>query len=68
MAMNTFDILPRQDEPTNGWTIDYSFLRGVQEGAAADYGESVHLEGVEAVLLAAFEALAVYFPNGLVRR
>jgi hypothetical protein len=64
MAMNTFDILPAQPEPTEGWEIDYAFLEAV-EGAALERGEYVHLEGVEAVLLAAFDLLAVYFPSGL---
>jgi hypothetical protein len=62
--MNTFDILPRQEAPTSGWSVEYSFLKAVEDAALADYGESVHLEGVEAVLMAAFDALAVYFPPG----
>lgn len=64
MAMNTFDILPAQEEPTNGWQIDYSFLRAVEEGAF-ERGELVSMEGAEAVLLAAFELLSAFFPNGL---
>ena len=65
--MNTFNILPQQEEPTIGWQIEYSFLRAVKDGAAAR-GERVHLEGVAAVLLAAFDLLSVYFPNGLEAR
>ena len=65
--MNTFNILPQQEEPTNGWQIEYSFLRAVEDGAL-DRGERVHLEGVEAVLLTAFDLLSVYFPNGLEAR
>jgi len=52
MAINTFDILPAQSEPTDGWTIDYSFLNEVRNVAYRDYDEDVSLEGVEAVLLA----------------
>ena len=66
--MDMFDILPRQEAPTSGWSVDYSFLKAVEDAALAEYGESVHMEGVEAVLMAAFDALAVYFPNGLMAR
>jgi hypothetical protein len=65
--MNTFDILPAQKEPTEGWEIEYSFLRAVEDGVR-DRGESIHLEAVEAVLLTAFDLLSVYFPNGLEAR
>lgn len=68
MPMNTFDILPQQAAPTEGWTVDYSFLNEVRNVAYRDYDEGVHLEGVEAVLLAAFDALAVFFPSGLMAR
>ena len=68
MAMNTFDILPAQSEPTDGWTIDYSFLNEVRNVAYRDYGEDVCLEHVEAALLAAFDSIALYFPNGLMLR
>lgn len=66
--MNTFDILPEQDEPTDGWTVDYSFLNEVRNIAYINYSEDVHLEGVEAVALAVFDALSSYFPNGLQHR
>lgn len=65
--MNTFDILPAQPEPTEGWEIEYSFLRAVEDGVR-DRGERVSEEGVEAVLLTAFEMLSIYFPNGLEAR
>jgi len=65
--MNTFDILPQQKEPTNGWVVDYSFLRAVQDKANTR-GEWVSTTGIEAVLLAAFDLLNVYFPNGLEAR
>jgi len=68
MAINTFDILPAQQEPTGGWQIEYSFLQAVGDKADRDYGWFVETEAVEAVLLAAFDCLAVFFPNGLMAR
>ena len=64
----TFDILPRQEAPKSGWSVNYEFLRAVETTALEVYNENVHLEGVEAVLMAAFDALAWYFPNGLMAR
>jgi hypothetical protein len=65
--MNTFDILPQQEEPTNGWVVDYSFLQAVKDGADAR-GEWVSTTGIEAVLLTAFDLLSAYFPKGLEAR
>lgn len=70
MPMNTFDILPEatQSQQDGGWRVECEFLDAVADAALSDYGESVKWEQVEAVLLAAFDALRVFFPNGLMAR
>jgi hypothetical protein len=44
--------LPIQEQPDNGWVVDYDYLIRVQKVAQIEHGEDVSLEGVQAVLLA----------------